>query len=145
MRKLLLASALALLVGGAAWAQSFTSSLQGSQDPRGPVPLDTNSNSYFPNHINAYGAKGTAPTLAAGGVTFATGTTPTDNVMRITIPSAVTTATISFGQAFGAVPACIMQEEAGTTAPTFTTTVTGVLATVVASSKTYDLLCFGQQ
>lgn len=145
MRKLLLAIALLTLGVSFASAQTITKSLQGAQDPRGPVGLDANNNAYFPNHINPLGNLGSAPTLASGGVTFLTGTTPSDNAAKISIPSSVTTMTLTFGQAFGTVPACILQEEAGTVAPTFTVATTGVLATVVASSKTYDLICLSQQ
>lgn len=146
MKKYLLPSILVLaLASGLAWAQNITQSLQGTQFANGPVGLDANFNAYFPNHMNAFGNKGLPPTVAAGGVTFLTGTTPTDNVAKISIPASVTTLTLSFGQAFGSVPACSLQEEAGTVAPTYTTATTGVLATVVASSKTYNLLCFAQQ
>ena len=64
MRKLLFTALALSLLGGAAYAQTFTKSLQGSQDPRGPVAEDALSNFYFPNHVNFYGSGGTAPTIS---------------------------------------------------------------------------------
>jgi hypothetical protein len=143
MRKLLLLTATVLALGlSFASAQNFTKSLQGSQDPRGPVPLDSKNNIYLPYHLNSAGQP-TAPTFSTGGVGNACVNTCTDLAGQVTTGSAATTLTIVFGQAYNYAPACILQEQAGTTAPTFTTTTTEILATVVASSKTYNYLCLG--
>lgn len=141
MRKLLLGAAALALFASVAYAQNITTSLQGSQDPRGPVGLDANGNAYFGNHINAYGNRGTAPT--ASNCTGPCGTiTGTDNAF--TVASSGTTLNITFGQAFLAAPQCVLQEAAGSTAPTFTAYTTGIIATTVVSLKTYYGLCFGQ-
>lgn len=142
MRKLLIATLALSLLGGAAWAQTFTKSLQGSQDPRGPVALDANNNAFFPNHINAFGNLGINPTFTCV-ATCGTPTSGTDNAG--TVQTSGTTLTITFGQAFGAKPSCIVQEEAGTTAPTYTVATTGILATTVVSAKAYDYNCVGNQ
>ena len=106
--KHLLYAALALLLGvGAANAQNFTKSLQGSQDPRGPVAGDSLSNYYFPNHINAFGNLGITPSGTCVGACGAL--TGTDNAGSIITSG--TTLTVTFGQAFGAIPACVRCSE----------------------------------
>ena len=140
--KHLLYAALALLLGvGAANAQNFTKSLQGSQDPRGPVAGDSLSNYYFPNHINAFGNLGLSPSGTCVGACGAL--TGTDNAGSIITSG--TTLTVTFGQAFGAIPSCVMQEVAGAVAPTFTVATTAIVATVVVTGKTYDWICIGPQ
>lgn len=142
MKKLLLTIGLVLGLGlSLATAQNLTKSLQGSQDPRGPVPMDSSNNIYLPYHLNSAGQP-TAPSFP-GGVGNACVNTCTDLAGQVSTGSAATTLTVQFGQAYNYAPACILQEQAGTTAPTFTTTTTEINATVVASSKTYNYLCLG--
>jgi hypothetical protein len=137
MRKLIVPSLLALcLSAGALWAQNITSSLQGSQDPRGPVGVDTSSNLYAYNHLNFLGNRGVAPTVA-GATTLSTNT---DN--QGVIATTTTSATVTFGTAFLTAPACVLQELAGATAPTFTTYTTGFYATTIVNTKSYSYLCF---
>lgn len=143
MRKLLFTALALSLLGGAAYAQTFTKSLQGSQDPRGPVAEDALSNFYFPNHVNFYGSGGIAPTISGAANNGTPVGTLTDNAG--TILTSGTTLTLTFGQAFGAAPACILQEQGGSTAPTYTATTTGILATTVVTAKNYSYFCPGQQ
>lgn len=144
MKRHLLTIALALALSmSLANAQTITKSLQGSQDPRGPVGLDANNNAYFPNHVNFYGNLGIGPTISGSGNNGTAVGTPTDNAG--TILTSGTTLTLTFGQAFGAAPACILQEQAGSTAPTYTVATTGILATTVVTAKNYSYFCPGQQ
>lgn len=145
MRRILLPFVAILAFGMTiAGAQNLTKSLQGSQDPRGPVPMDSNNNIYLPYHLNSVG-QFTPPTITAGGAggapTFVG--TATDLAGVVTIPSSTTTLIVTFGQAFTNAPSCILQELAGTTAPTFTVATTSINATVVAASKSYDYICLG--
>src|SRR5205814_10438962 len=66
------------LLPGLALAQNINRSLQGSQDPRGPVGIDTNNSAYFPGHINAFGQITAAPSPA--------------NCGSLTTPSSIITA-----------------------------------------------------
>lgn len=107
MRKYLLPSALILLLGlGAVLAQNINKSLQLSQDPTGPIGIDTNFGAYFPGHILS------APLLAGRPQPTITGTgTPTisgsDTAGLITMGASATTAIAVFGQAFLSVPSCV--------------------------------------
>lgn len=136
MKKFLIPFVLALSVGGLAYGQSITKSLQGSQDPRGPVGLDASNNAYFPGHILDYTGSSFQPTIvgavASGTVTDVAGI----------VSTSTTTMTITFGQAFNQPPACILQELAGTTVPTFTTRTNQISATTVVGGQQYAYLCF---
>lgn len=146
MKRHLLPIALALVLSTSlAYAQSttFTKSLQGSQDPRGPVALDANSNAYFPNHINAYGNLGSNPTITSGiggGGTIATG--GEDNAGKVTATGTAGFALL-FGSAFSVAPSCYLQTQGSATQPTFTTLTTGILATTTISSTVYNYGCIG--
>ena len=140
--KHLLYAALALLLGvGVANAQNFTKSLQGSQDPRGPVAGDALSNYYFPNHVLNFGNLGINPSFTCQGACGAS--TGTD--MGGSIVTSGTTLTIQFGQAFGAIPACLLQEVNGAVAPTYTLATTAIVATTVVTAKTYVWTCNSPQ
>lgn len=145
MKHYLLPLALVLALTGGASAQTITKSLQGSPDPRGPVGIDSLTNLYFPNHVNPLGNLGIAPTTSctSGSATACGAQTGTDNAG--TVVTSGTALTVTFGQAFVVAPSCLLQEQAGTVAPTFTDATTGILATVVVTAKTYNWLCFSPQ
>jgi hypothetical protein len=139
MRKLLLSTGLALLLVGGAYAQNITKSLQGAQDPRGPVGLDSSGNSYFPNHINNFDTS-PGPTFQACGASPVMGTGATDNAGTFTAGS--TSCAVLFATAFNIKPACILQEQTGTTVPTYSSFTTGFYASTIVASQ-YAYLCFG--
>lgn len=139
MKKILaLTSVVLLLLGGLAYAQTITKSLQGAQDPRGPVGLDAQGNSYFPGHINNF--DGVPPTFQACGASPVMGTGATDNAGTFTAGS--TSCTVVFAVAFNIKPACILQEQTGTTVPTYSSFTTGFYASTIVASQ-YAYICFG--
>lgn len=144
MKKLLLGSALALALISGAQAQNITKSLQGSQDPRGPVGLDASNNAYFPAHILSFGQAGGGAGPTASNCTGPCGAVSGTDVAGTVLTSG-TTVNITFGQAFGAVPFCLMQEVNGATAPTYTAYTTGIIAGTVVTAKNYNWVCLGQQ
>ncbi len=140
MRKYLLPVGL-ILAFGLVWAgaQTLTKSLQGAQDPRGPVPMDASNNLYIPYHLNNAGQP---KPVTYTSFSAATGATNTD--FAGVVSSSTTSGTILFGQVYNSAPACILQELAGSTAPTFTVATTGINATTVAGSSTkYNYICVG--
>jgi hypothetical protein len=141
MRKLLVTALALSLLAGAAWAQTITRSLQGSQDPRGPVGLDSNYNAYLPNHLLATQGIGSQITPTVVGGTLYTSATDLAGVIATT----ATSMGITFGTPFVQIPACILQEQNGTTVPTFTVYTTQLSATTVVSSKNYSYQCIGNQ
>lgn len=149
MKKLLLAFGLLLGLGPLALAQNpfsanVTTSLQGSQFGNGPVGIDTSSNMYFPDHINALGNKGVAPTATPCGVTAAVVTSAsTDNAALITTGTTATTCTILFGSAFVNIPICQLSGEGTATFPTYTTTTSGLNVSIDIASTKYRMLCIG--
>jgi len=104
-RILLVALALALLGPGLASAQQINRSLQGSQDPRGPVGLDTSNGAYFPGHINAFGQFTTITTQANCGLGAAMTTGSTDVAGTVTPRQSF--CTVQFGSPFNANPNCV--------------------------------------
>lgn len=146
MKRLLLGLAGLVLCTSLAFAQTpnITRSLQGSQDPRGPVGVDTSTNLYTPNHLNIFGTVGSAPTVQSCNVTGATSAQSEDNA-GIFKSGAGTTCQLVFGQPFAIAPACLVMAQAGATEPTYTTTVSLINLTTVVASTNYAYLCFGQQ
>ena len=139
MKKTLLLTALVLsLASGLAYAQNITKSLQGAQDPRGPVGLDSSNNAYFPNHINNF--SGTPPTFQACGASPAMGTGATDNAGLFTAGS--TSCAIVFHTPFNIQPACVLEEQTGTTVPTYSSFTTGFYASTIVASL-YAYICLG--
>lgn len=141
MRKLLPILLGFALAFGVANAQNITKSLQGSQDPRGPVGEDSSNNMYFPNHINTFG--GTVPTMGA----CFTGTVSSnsfDNAGTLTTGGG-TTCQLTFGTAFNVPPHCVFNSRTVSPAvtPIFTTVTTGVNMTNVTSTTVYDWICLG--
>ena len=139
MRKYLAPVALVLALGlGLAAAQNITKSLQGSQDPRGPVGIDTTNNTYFPNHINPYGYLGITPTVTG---VVAIGTI-TDNAGTIST-NVATTATLTFGTPFLQQPSCIVMPTgvASSFIPTYTVATTGFRITTGEAEQEYNYIC----
>lgn len=132
--------ALAVL-GGVALGQNIQKSVQLSQDPLGPVSVDTSNNVYFPNKILA---KSTTAVPVLSGC----GTSPSilgnDTVGKVTTGSAATTCTITFSAAYWVAPACFLQTQGGATQPTFTTSTTAITVTVDIASTVYNYLCVSQ-
>ena len=149
--KRLLFVALALALGlGFASAQNITKSLQGSQDPRGPVGIDTSNSVYFQNHINSFGNTtgfptvincGTGPLITAGS---------TDNAGQIQ-PQGTAGCTVKFGSPFNAAPSCIVMPNglfSGQTTGTSTTVIaatTSFSITPTQSGVNYNYICMGNQ
>lgn len=106
MKRYLLPSALILALGlGIAVAQNITSSVQLSQDPRGPIGLDSANNVYFPAHILTNQLPAPTVTAGAGTVTLV----GTDNAGTITGGGVTTsTATMLFAKAYAAAPSCVL-------------------------------------
>lgn len=139
MKKQVIITALVLgLISGLASAQNITKSLQGAQDPRGPVGLDSSNNAYFPNHINNF--NGTKPTFSNCGASPVMNTGATDNAGTFT--SGSTTCLIAFATPFNIAPACILQEQTGTTVPTYSSMTTGFYASTIVASV-YAYVCMG--
>jgi hypothetical protein len=148
-RLALVALALALGLGGAAYAQTITKSLQGSQDPRGPVGLDTSLNAYLPGHINAFGNTGVVSpaNCGAGLETGVVGTGSTDVAGFITPQSS--SCQVYFGTAFNAAPSCITQTQSipvATALSTYiTTATTGFNLSGVISGTIVNYICIGNK
>jgi hypothetical protein len=122
-------------------AQNITTSIQGSQDPRGPIGQDSAGNYYFKGagHFLTYGSTGATPTLSSCGTSPTI--TGTDTFFKLTTGSAATTCTITFAAAYLTAPQCILQENGGTVNPTFTTSTTALTVTVDVASTTYSGFC----
>jgi len=144
MRKLLLALAGFALGFSLVWftpglAQNFTRGMQFSQDTSGAFGIDTNSGIYFPGHILSTGVNRPAPTLGAcvtGGSPTLVGTDFAGTITAGTTAS--TSCTVTFGQAFGAAPTCVVSWASGPLAAmswTTSTTVLTITQTSNASSK----------
>ena len=148
MKRLLTTAGLVLALGlGLASAQNITKSLQGSQDPRGPVGQDTSNAMYFPGHINAFGQMTTAPTPSTCGSGTPTVLTAgsTDVAGIATPPSSL--CTIVFGSPFNAVPACIITPATATSGQSFAVTpaTTSFAMTALTSGTAYSYICIGNK
>lgn len=145
--KRILAIALALALIGPAAAQNITRSLQGSQDPRGPVGIDTSNSAYFPGHINAFGQFTKTPSQAAGPATNGLVAGSTDAAGQLQIFGATST-TLLFGSPFNAAPNCVATPS---TTPTsgvsfgLATATTSMSITGGVSGTTYNYICIGNQ
>lgn len=127
MRKLrfLIPTLLVLVaLGGIAVAQTFTRALQLSQDTSGAFGVDSSNNLYLPRKLMFPTglATATAPTVTGTGTPTISGT---DSAGTITMGSSATTATVLFGNAFGAVPNCVLSPQNAFT----TTNISYTLAT----------------
>jgi len=140
LKSLLLNSAiLATLIGGIAVAQVITQSVQMSQDPRGPIAVDTNLGVYLPQHLLNSGA---APTVTGTGAPTVVGS---DTQGTVTMGTSATTATVLFAKAFNSVPNCIAAPQANnaTASPISYTVVATSIAMVqgATSGNKWTYLC----
>ncbi len=141
--------ALALALGlGLATAQNITKSLQGSQDPRGPVGIDTSNSAYFPNHILGFGNTTAKPSFS-GPPCSQSGTIVAGSTDVAGIATVTTSCTINFGSPFNATPACVVAPVTAplsfSQAPAVSTTVTALALTGVVSGNQYSYICIGNQ
>src|SRR5262245_11951218 len=130
LRRLLSAALVAGLVlgGGYAIAQTFTRAVQLSQDTSGAFLIDSNNNLYLPSHLMfpTGGVGAPAPTVAGTGSPTLSGT---DAAGTVTMGTSATTATVTFGRAYGVAPTCVASWQSGnaTSSPTgftaFTTSI----------------------
>lgn len=145
MRKLLLPSLLILaLAGGVAVAQNITKAIQLSQDATGAFGVDSNNNVYFPGHILNTGRNQASPISIAG-----TGTptiSGTDVSGTITMGSSATTATVTFGRAYGGVPNCVVSwQSVNNTAISYTLATTSISVVQPSTSgNKINYFCSGQ-
>lgn len=151
-RSLLLGGLVVICIGSVVTiAQNLTKSIQLSQDPSGPIGMDTSNNVYFPAHILNVGS---APTLAGGG---GTGGTVTGSDFAGTIQEGTGTVShdaITFRLAFGAAPVCLITAAtamgggtASPSPPSWTTSTGGFVVQHSPSSTTMKLtyICSGAQ
>lgn len=121
-------------LAGFALAQTFTSGVQLSQDPRSQLPIDTTGNVYLTNnqHLDYIVGNGTAPSIntCAGGTLVAGSTDVSGQVSG----SSGTSCTVNFGRAWVTAPRCITSGSisSATTGPVSNTTTTTVLTMTVA-------------
>jgi len=131
----------ALALAGVALAQTISSSVQLSQDPRGPYGVDTNQNLYIQNnrHLLTSNNSAAPPVLSAcitGGSPTLVGT---DFFGVITAgTTASTSCVVTFGAAFITAPNCVVSWQTGPLAAmswTTSTTALTITQTSNASSK----------
>lgn len=142
MRKLLI-TALALALGlGVAYAQNITRSVQGSQDPRGPIGWDTSNSMYFPGHINAFG-QNTAATKSTGTTpcTLASGSTDVAGSLLTNTSSCY----VTFGSPFNSPPACLASANTLSNTVVISTTTTSFSLVSANTAATYFYICIGNQ
>lgn len=146
MKKLLLVTGLVLAIGTGAYAQNITRSLQGSQDPRGPVGWDTSNFMYFPSHVNP-GVGTSAGPVSNGAGTFVGVATDNSGIVSLGVS---TGASVTFATPFNQTPACVVSGIGGTgtvSTPLLTVTTTGFIFQVGAAqaNSQYAYLCFGNK
>lgn len=148
MKRLLATAGLVLALGlGLASAQNITRSIQGAQDPRGPIGWDTSNAMFFPGHINAFGQFTTNPTPTSCGSGTPTVLTAgsTDAAGIATPPS--TGCGIVFGSQYNSAPACILTPATATSGQSFAvaTATTGFTMTSLVSGSAYNYICIGNK
>jgi hypothetical protein len=92
------------------------------------------SGSTATNNIPVLSNGGASPVLKAGS---------TDTAGQFSSTSGTTTLTATFGTAWTTAPACIVQEQGGTVAPTYTVSTTAITITVMVAATNYNYLCVG--
>ena len=157
MKRLLATAGLVLALGlGLASAQNITRSIQGAQDPRGPIGWDTSNAMFFPGHINTFGQFTTQPSPSggAGGNTSCGTTTSNGAVLKVgsTDASGVvspqgTGCTIFFGSPFNLAPFCVVTPATATSGQSYAvaSTTTGFTLSSAASGTAYNYICIGNQ
>jgi len=147
---------LAALLGGAGlvMAQGIIGVFQNG-NPLAPSVYgvgDSTSGFYFGTGYAAWSrhiatgsiATNNLPVLSNGGASPVLGTGSTDTAGTMASTTGTTTLTLTFGTAWNAAPVCIVQEQGGTVAPTYTVSTTAITATVVVAAATYNYLCLGR-
>jgi hypothetical protein len=150
MKRTLVVAGLALALGlGYASAQNITKSLQGSQDPRGPVGLDTSNAAYFAGHINGYGQV-PATTLGAGiqgcGTNAALATGSTDVAGSVWLPASSTSCFVVFGSPFNNNPACVVNQSTTSVSPVaiaVVTTISNFKVNFLTAATSFYYICIG--
>lgn len=132
-------SGIAIALAGASYAQNIVSSVQLSQDPRGAIGFDA-SNNMFLLKGQHFGSQGGAAPVASACGTGPT-VTGTDFAFTLTTGSSATSCTVTFANAFGASPRCILGTQGSATQPTYTTTAASVVITVDIASTVYTGIC----
>lgn len=145
--KLILAG---LIFGGASFggllvAQNFIASVQLSQDPRGPLPVDQAQNVYLTNNRHLNRQTGSSPGLSlgtcSGGALAANSTDFSGAVATATAPC-----TINFAQTWGTAPACVVSTSVnsqGAWAVATTTTTLAITVAGTAAAATWNWVCTG--
>ena len=118
MRKYLLPTLLVLaLSASVSLAQVSNKALQLSQDATGSFSVDSFNGVYFPGHIlSPTGGTRAAPTITGTGTPTISGT---DSAGLITMGASATTATLTFGTAYGSVPSCAVTWQSSVTAMSY--------------------------
>lgn len=149
--KRILVVALALALAGPALAQNINRSLQGSQDPRGPVGLDSSNSAYFPGHINAFGqfTATTTQSNCGAGAAMVAGSTDVAGTVTARQPQ---TCTIQFGSPFNATPNCIAMTQSlaaantsGSSLSIASISTTSFTMQNITSGSNTAYLCIGNQ
>lgn len=132
-------SGIALALAGAGYAQTIVSSIQLSQDPRGAIGFDSKNNMFLlkGQHLGSQG--GSAPSLTTCGT--APTITGTDFAFTLTTGSTGTSCIVTFANAFGAAPVCVLTANGTATQPTYTTTAASVTLSVDIASTVYQGVC----
>lgn len=131
-RRYLLPSLLILgLAGGLAIAQNINKALQLSQDNTGAFGVDSNFGVYFPGHILSTGTGRPSPTIAGTATPTISGT---DVAGLVTTGTSATTATVTFGQAFLATPACVVTSQTVATPVGYTASTTQLALTFTTAT-----------
>lgn len=84
------------------------------------------------------------PVLSNGGATPLLTAGSTDTAGQFSSTAGTTTLTLTFGTTYNsAVPSCVVQEQGGTVAPTYTVSKTAITVTVLVAATNYDYICIG--
>lgn len=86
------------------------------------------------NNLPVVSNAGASPLLTAGS---------TDTAGQFSSTAATTTATVTFGTAWTTPPSCIVQEQGGAVAPTYTVTAAAIVVTVLVAATNYNYICMG--
>lgn len=141
-KKYLLPSGLILALAlGVAFAQSITRSVQLSQDPSGPIGIDTSNNIYLPAHVLQTSRP--APTLTSCG-TGSPAILGTDVAGLVTMGTAATGCVITFRTAYLATPWCVVTSQSPILSPVnYTAATTALTLTASANGLLVNYWCSG--
>jgi len=136
--------ALLCLLSSVGVAQVITSSLQLSQDARGPFGVDANSGVYFPGHLLTPSGRPAPVVVGATCGTTAPSVVGTDTAGLITVgTSATTSCLLTFGTAFVTAPVCLLTPKSAILAALSyaTTTTTLTITQTSTASNTIAYFC----